>query len=128
MAESLRPDFEKGGGLVTVIAQDHRDGTVLMVAYMNEESWQQTLATGEAVYWSRSRQELWHKGESSGNVQRIREIRIDCDLDAIVLKVEQVGDAACHTGHRSCFYRVLRGDGFEVEGEPLFDPKEVYKR
>lgn len=126
MAEELKPDFEKGGGLVTVIAQDYQDGTILMVAYMNEESWHQTLATGHAVYWSRSRQQLWHKGESSGNVQIVKEIRIDCDRDAVVLKVEQVGDAACHTGHRSCFYRVLHDDGFEVEGEPLFDPKKVY--
>jgi len=126
MAEELTPDFAKGGGLVTVIAQDYQDGTILMVAYMNEESWHQTLETGHAVYWSRSRQQLWHKGESSGNVQLVKEIRIDCDRDAVVLKVEQIGDAACHTGHRSCFYRVLKDDGFEVEGEPLFDPKKVY--
>ena len=126
MAEQLTPDFAKGGGLVTVIAQDVHDGTILMVAYMNEEAWHHTLQTQVATYWSRSRSKLWKKGESSGNVQKVHEIRIDCDLDAVVIKVEQVGDAACHTGHRSCFYRVLRDEGFEVEGEPLFDPKKVY--
>ncbi len=126
MAETLVPDFAKGGGLVTAIAQDHQDGTILMVAYMNEEAWHQTLATGTATYWSRSRQELWVKGQSSGNIQKVHEIRLDCDLDAVVLKVEQIGGAACHTGHRSCFYRVLREGGFEVDGEPLFDPKKVY--
>jgi len=126
MAEQLTPDFAKGGGLVTVIAQDADDGTILMVAYMNEEAWHHTLQTRVATYWSRSRSKLWKKGESSGNVQQVREIRIDCDLDAVVLKVEQIGDAACHTGHRSCFYRVLGDEGFEVEGEPLFDPKKVY--
>ncbi len=126
MAEQLSPDFAKGGGLVTAIAQDWQDGTILMVAYMNEESWQLTLETRVATYWSRSRQKLWKKGESSGNVQKVHEIRLDCDLDAIVLRVEQIGGAACHTGHRSCFYRVLGDEGFEVEGEPLFDPDKVY--
>lgn len=126
MAEQLTPDFEKGGGLVTAIAQDYRDGTILMVAYMNEDAWHHTLDSGNATYWSRSRQQLWKKGESSGNVQKVHEIRLDCDLDAVVLKVEQIGDAACHTGHRSCFYRVLTNDGFVTEGEPLFDPKKVY--
>jgi phosphoribosyl-AMP cyclohydrolase len=128
MAEQLVPDFEKGGGLVTTIAQDVYDGTILMVAYMNAEAWAHTLATGTATYWSRSRNELWTKGEVSGKIQKVHEIRLDCDCDAILLKVEQVGGAACHTGHRSCFYRVRRDDGFEVEGEPLFDPKEVYKQ
>ncbi len=126
MAEQLVPDFAKGGGLVTAIAQDHRDGTILMIATMNEDAWHHTLETGNATYWSRSRQKLWLKGEASGNVQKVHEIRIDCDRDAVLLKVEQIGGAACHTGHRSCFYRVLREDGFEVEGEPLFDPKKVY--
>lgn len=126
MAEQLVPDFAKGDGLVTAIAQDYRDGTILMIATMNQEAWRHTLQTGNATYWSRSRQKLWLKGESSGNVQKVHEIRIDCDRDAVLLKVEQIGEAACHTGHRSCFYRVLREDGFEVDGEPLFDPKKVY--
>lgn len=128
MAEQLRPDFEKGGGLVTVVTQDVEDGTVLMVAYMNEEAWDKTLETGIVTYWSRSRQALWIKGESSGNIQKLHELRVDCDLDAVVVKVEQVGGAACHTGHRSCFYRVHTADGFVTEGEPLFDPNEVYKQ
>lgn len=126
MAEQLTPDFAKGDGLVTAIVQDWQDGTILMVAYMNEEAWHHTLASGTATYWSRSRNKLWIKGESSGNVQKVHEIRLDCDLDAVLVKVEQIGEAACHTGHRSCFYRVLRDEGFEVEGEPLFDPKKVY--
>ncbi len=126
MAEQLTPDFAKGDGLVTAIVQDWQDGTILMVAYMNAEAWHHTLASGTATFWSRSRNKLWIKGESSGNVQKVHEIRLDCDLDAVLVKVEQIGDAACHTGHRSCFYRVLRDEGFEVEGEPLFDPKKVY--
>ena len=126
MSEQLTPDFAKGGGLVTAIVQDVHDGAILMVAYMNEEAWHHTLQSGTATFWSRSRNELWIKGQSSGNVQKVHEIRLDCDLDAVLVKVEQVGGAACHTGHRSCFYRVLREDGFEVEGTPLFDPKKVY--
>ena len=128
MAESLSPDFAKGGGLVTVITQDWQDGTILMVAFMNEEAWHHTLSSGVATYWSRSRNELWIKGQSSGMTQKVHEIRIDCDLDAVLLKVEQVGGAACHTGRRSCFYRVLRDGEWVVEGEPLFDPKKVYKQ
>lgn len=128
MGEQITPDFAKGGGLVVAIAQDAGDGTVLMVAYMNEEAWRRTLETGIATYWSRSRNELWIKGQSSGHVQTVKEIRIDCDADAVVLKVEQAGGAACHTGHRSCFYRVLTDDGFVVDGEPVFDPNEVYGR
>jgi phosphoribosyl-AMP cyclohydrolase len=127
MAEQLTPDFDKGGGLVTAVAQDVHDGTILMLAYMNREAWEKTLETRIATYWSRSRNKLWIKGESSGNVQQVHEIRIDCDLDAIVLKVEQVGQAACHTGHRSCFYRVLGAEGFETQGEPVFDPEKVYR-
>ena len=99
-----------------------------MVAFMNEEAWHHTLSSGVATYWSRSRNELWIKGQSSGMTQKVHEIRIDCDLDAVLLKVEQVGGAACHTGRRSCFYRVLRDGEWVVEGEPLFDPKKVYKQ
>ena len=98
-----------------------------MLAFMNEEAWQETLKTGTATYWSRTRQELWVKGQSSGNVQHVREIRIDCDDDTVLLKVEQVGGAACHTGHRSCFFKKVEGGSIQVIGERVFDPKEVYK-
>ncbi|GAB4138720.1 phosphoribosyl-AMP cyclohydrolase [Thermopirellula anaerolimosa] len=120
------PDFSKGGGILPAIAQDAETGEVLMLAFMNAESYAETLATGRAVYFSRSRNRLWRKGEESGNVQHVREIRIDCDRDAILLKVEQVGGAACHTGHRSCFYRRVTEHGLEVVGTPVFDPEQVY--
>ncbi len=119
-------DFGKTGGLVPAIAQDKATGEVLMLAYMNPESWRLTLETGIAHYWSRSRNKIWKKGESSGNIQNIDEIRVDCDEDCVVLKIEQVGGAACHTGYRSCFYRVVRDGKLVEEGERIFDPKEVY--
>ncbi len=119
-------DFAKRGGLVTAIAQDHRTGEILMVAYMNEEAFEKTLERGEVVYWSTSRNELWHKGESSGNVQILKELRVDCDGDAVLLKVDQKGDAACHTGRRSCFYRFRDGEGWTDDGVQVFDPDEVY--
>mgnify|MGYP006303193987 CR=1 FL=1 len=118
--------FDKAGGLVPAIAQDYETGEVLMLAYMNEESWNLTLETGIAHYWSRSRGKLWKKGESSGNVQKVREIRVDCDDDTIVIKVDQIGGAACHTGYRSCFYRVVRNGELVTDGERVFDPDEVY--
>jgi phosphoribosyl-AMP cyclohydrolase len=120
------PDFAKRGGLVTAIAQDHETGEILMVAYMNEESFRKTLELGEVVYWSTSRNELWHKGESSGNVQIVKELRVDCDGDAVLVKVEQRGGAACHTGQRSCFFRVREGAGWKHDGAQVFDPKQVY--
>ena len=122
------PDFSKG--LVPAIAQDHETGEVLMLAYMNEESWQETLRTGRATYWTRSRQKLWRKGEESGNFQEVMEVRIDCDLDTIVLKVRQVGGAACHKGYRSCFFRRRdeQADRWVTEGEPVFDPRAVYSK
>lgn len=120
-------DFAKLGGLVPVVTQDAETNEVLMVAFMNEEAWKHTLKTGKATYYSRSRQCLWIKGETSGNVQWVREIRIDCDNDTVLLKVEQVGGAACHTGHRSCFYRRMVNDGLETVGTPVFNPKEVYR-
>jgi phosphoribosyl-AMP cyclohydrolase len=98
-----------------------------MLAYMNRQSWEATLRTGRATYWSRSRQSLWVKGETSGNFQLIKAIFIDCDNDTILLQVKQIGEAACHTGHRSCFYRKLDGKNFVVVGEKIFNPKEVYK-
>jgi phosphoribosyl-AMP cyclohydrolase len=121
-------DFAKSGGLVAAIAQDHETGEILMVAYMNEESFRRTLETGEAVYWSRSRGELWRKGASSGNTQVVRSLLIDCDGDAVLLRVEQRGGAACHTGKRSCFFRRLEGGRWVDVGEQVFDPDEVYGR
>lgn len=120
------PDFSKG--LVPAVAQDHATGEVLMLAYMNEESWQETLRTRRATYWTRSRQKLWRKGEESGNVQEVVDILIDCDRDTIVLKVKQIGGAACHEGYRSCFYRRLDEGDWVVENERVFDPEEVYRK
>jgi phosphoribosyl-AMP cyclohydrolase len=120
------PDFAKGGGLIPAVVQDAESGEVLMLAYMNEGAYQRTLETGKAWFYSRSRNAFWMKGESSGNVQEVLEVRVDCDADAVVLKVRQVGGAACHTGHRSCFYRCVDGDRWVTIGEPLFDPAEVY--
>ena len=120
------PDFAKAGGLVPAIVQCAATGEVLMLAYMNEDSYRRTLESGEAHFWSRSRQTLWHKGGTSGHVQKVRSIRLDCDSDALVILVDQVGGAACHTGFRSCFYRELK-DGRVGECCPLvFDPEEVY--
>ncbi len=131
MFENCTPDFAKCGGLVPVIAQSAASGAVLMLAYMNEEAWKLTLQSGEAHYWSRSRQSIWHKGESSGHVQKVKGIRMDCDNDTVLLLVEQLGGAACHEGYESCFFRELCDNG---EGAPricspkMFDPKEVYKK
>ncbi|RPJ05827.1 MAG: phosphoribosyl-AMP cyclohydrolase [Spirochaetaceae bacterium] len=119
-------DFSKGNGLLPAIAQDAQTGEVLMMAYINRESWELSLSSGVVHYWSRSRNKLWKKGESSGNVQEIREIRVDCDSDCVLFKVRQIGEAACHTGFRSCFYRVLEGDELVEDGEKIFDPKKVY--
>ena len=119
-------DFNKQGGLVPVIAQDQESGEVLMMAFMNKQSWELTLETGIVHYWSRSRNKLWKKGESSGNIQEVKEIRVDCDNDCLLIKVNQVGDAACHTGYRSCFYRVVKGETLVTEGERIFDPEKVY--
>ena len=119
-------DFEKSGGLVTAIAQDAASGEILMVANMNREAFARTLELGQVVYWSRSRKKLWHKGEESGNVQQVKEILIDCDGDALLIKVDQVGGAACHTGTRSCFFRRISDGGVEDIGVQVFDPAEVY--
>lgn len=122
-------DFSKVNGLLPAIAQDYRSGKVLMLAYINQESWKKTLETGEAHYWSRSRQELWHKGGTSGNVQKIKEIYIDCDNDTVLFKVEQMGGAACHLGYESCFFKNLdRNANVSVVGEKIFDPEKVYKK
>ncbi|MDY6973853.1 MAG: phosphoribosyl-AMP cyclohydrolase [Thermodesulfobacteriota bacterium] len=125
----IKLDFSKGNGLLPVIVQDCKSDKVLMLAYMNDISWNKTLETGEAHYWSRSRKEIWHKGGSSGHIQKIREIYADCDSDTVLLKVEQVGGAACHTGHESCFHRKVDRNGhFTVVGEQIFDPEKVYKK
>ncbi len=119
-------DFKKGNGLVPAIVQDAETGEVLMLGYMNEASLEKTLETKKACFFSRSRQKLWTKGETSGHIQKVREILVDCDRDTILLKVEQVGGAACHTGYRSCFYRRIEEDELRAFGERVFDPKEVY--
>ncbi|MEJ2164856.1 MAG: phosphoribosyl-AMP cyclohydrolase [Desulfobacterales bacterium] len=121
-------DFKKAGGLIPVIVQDATTAEILMLAYMNQEAFEATLSTGKATYYSRSRQTLWVKGETSGNVQLVKEIRIDCDDDTILLKVEQLGRAACHTGHRSCFHKKVENGSIRIMDEPLFDPKEVYNK
>jgi len=123
------PDFQKNP-LIPVIAQDYASGVVLMLAHMNEEAFRETLGTGRVCYYSRSRNKLWRKGEESGHVQEVREIYYDCDADTLLVKVNQIGGAACHEGYQSCFFRRLAADGksFEVVGERLFDPAKVYKK
>lgn len=123
----IRLNFEKCDGLIPTIVQDHQTGEVLMLAFMNEEAWQETLKTGKATFWSRTRRKLWVKGGTSGHVQLVKEIRVDCDDDTILLKVEQLGGAACHTGYRSCFFKKVENGSIHVAGEKVFDPKEVYK-
>ena len=125
---ATEPDFAKGDGLLPAIAQDAATGEVLMMAYMNPESYAETLATGRAVYYSRSRNKLWRKGEESGHVQQVQQVLLDCDADTILLKVNQIGGAACHTGYKSCFYRQVSPTGLEVVGTRVFDPDEVYKK
>jgi phosphoribosyl-AMP cyclohydrolase len=115
-------DLKYENGLIQAIAQDYQTGEVLMCAYMNREAIEKTIETGHAHYWSRSRSKLWKKGESSGHLQIVHEIRIDCDLDALLLRIEQIG-GACHTGFRSCFYRTIEGD---IVGKKVFEPDEVY--
>jgi len=123
---SNTPDFTKGDGLLPALAQDSKTGEVLMLAWMNAESFAETLATGRAVYFSRSRGRLWRKGEESGHIQEVEEIYIDCDADAILLKVRQTGPA-CHEGYRSCFFRRRTADGsFEIVAQRLVDPSTVY--
>jgi phosphoribosyl-AMP cyclohydrolase len=121
-------DFDKAGGLLPAIAQDAVTGQVLMLAWMNQEAYDETLLTGRAVYFSRSRKKLWRKGEESGHVQEVREVFLDCDADTILLKVHQIGGAACHEGYASCFFRKVEPDGLRVVGERVFDPKQVYRK
>jgi phosphoribosyl-AMP cyclohydrolase len=119
-------DFDKGAGLVPAIAQDAETGAVLMLAWMNRDAYEETLRTKRACYYSRSRGRLWRKGEESGNVQEVHEVFIDCDSDTILLKVRQVGGAACHEGYPSCFFRLVEGAGVRIVGERVFDPAKVY--
>lgn len=119
-------DFAKAGGMVPVVVQEADSEEVLMLAYMNEEAYQKTVETGKAWFYSRSRNRLWMKGETSGHVQEVIGLYIDCDNDTILLKVRQNGGAACHTGRKSCFYRQWQGDKWEEISDPLFDPDKVY--
>ncbi|MFQ3456287.1 phosphoribosyl-AMP cyclohydrolase [Bradyrhizobium sp. UFLA01-814] len=128
---AFQPKFD-AAGLVTCVATDAATGDVLMVAHMNDEALRKTIATGEGWYFSRSRNALWRKGESSGQTQRVVEIRMDCDQDAVWIKVEQIG-AACHTGRRSCFYRAVKDEGGDirlsfVDADRMFDPAQVYRK
>ena len=120
-------DFHKGGGLVPAIIQDERSGDVLMLGFMNEDSLSETQRSGEVVFFSRSRNKLWKKGESSGHVLRVREIRVDCDADALLVRVEAVGPGVCHEGYRSCFFRALdSGGNAKIMADRTFSPAEVY--
>ena len=121
-------DFKKGKGLIPVIIQDASTNEVLMLGYMNQKAWEETLKTKTATFWSRSRKKLWVKGEISGHFQEVREVYLDCDGDTLLLKVDQIGKAACHTGFRSCFHHRYEGRQWTVSGERIFDPKEVYKK
>ncbi len=127
LPSDFQPDFAKAGGLLPVIAQCADSGEVLMLAYMNEQALAETLKTGEMHYWSRSRKCLWHKGGTSGNVQKLRSLRLDCDADTLLALVEQAGGAACHDGYKSCFSRELAENGVRICSPKVFDPKEVYK-
>lgn len=113
-------------GLLPAIVQDYKTGEVLMLAFINDLAWRKTLETGKGHYWSRSRNKLWLKGESSGHVQMVKEIFVDCDDDTVIFKVEQLGGAACHKGYASCFFRRVEGDVLVVQTEPVFDPEKVY--
>ncbi len=120
-------DFKKNGGLIPAIAQDCESGEVLMLAYMNQEAFEETVKSGRATYYSRSRKTLWKKGETSGHVQHVREIRVDCDSDTVLLKVDQVGDAACHKGYKSCFFSIVQADELKIVEPKIFDPEKVYR-
>jgi phosphoribosyl-AMP cyclohydrolase len=121
-------DFDKLGGILPVIAQDDTTGEVLMMAYMNPEAFAETLRTGRVCYFSRSRNRLWRKGEESGNVQELRGVYLDCDADTLLVKVRQIGGAACHEGYPSCFFRRIEGEELNVIAERVFNPDEVYNQ
>ncbi len=123
----VKIDFKKGKGLVPVIIQDASTNEVLMMGYMNREAWRKTLREKKATFWSRSRNKLWLKGETSGHFQEVKEIYIDCDGDTLLLKVDQIGGASCHTGYRSCFHHKYEKGRWIISGKKIFNPKEVYK-
>jgi len=123
----IQLDFEKSGGLIPAVVQDAVTGEILMLAYMNQAAFDKTVETKKATYFSRSRNGLWTKGESSGHVQHVKEIRVDCDLDTVVLKVEQTGHGACHKGYKSCFYRAVDGNELKIVESQTFDPEKVYE-
>jgi len=122
-----KPDFSKTDGLIPAVVQDYKSNEVLMLAFINEQSWEASLSTGLATFWSRSRQELWVKGATSGHTQKIKQILVDCDEDSIIFKVEQLG-GACHKGYRSCFYRQLDEQDLKLISKPVFQPADVYKK
>lgn len=126
MESNFEPDFDKGDGLLPAVVQDAQSGRVLMLAFMNRESYRETLSSGRAIFFSRSRKALWRKGDESGHVQRVKSIHIDCDADAILLQVEQVGGAACHEGYESCFFRQVTPQGLITTEQRVFDPAQVY--
>ena len=119
-------DFKKGEGFIPVVIQDASTNQVLMLGYMNRKSWEETLKTGKVTFWSRSRKKLWLKGETSGHFQEVREIWLDCDGDTLLIKVDQIGGVACHTGFQSCFHHRHEEGEWKVSGKRIFDPKEVY--
>jgi phosphoribosyl-AMP cyclohydrolase len=123
----VKLDFEKTNGLIPAIAQDYQTGEVLMLAYMNEQAFEETLKSGKATYYSRSRQVLWKKGETSGHMQEVKEIRVDCDNDTVLLKVDQIGGAACHKGYKTCFFSRVENNDLKIVDSIIFDPKKVYK-
>jgi len=122
----IKLDFDKMNGLIPAVVQDYKTSEVLMLWFMNQEAWEATLESGNATYYSRTRKALWTKGKTSGNTQRLKEIRIDCDDDTVLLKVEQLGGAACHTGYKSCFFKKIENGSIKIVGKPVFDPAEVY--
>jgi phosphoribosyl-AMP cyclohydrolase len=126
MMKCSKPDFSKGNGMLPVIVQEEATGDVLMLAYMNSTAWEKTLETKKVHYWSRSRNKLWLKGETSGHIQVLKEAYLDCDCDTILVKVEQKGGAACHTGYKSCFYKKIEDGKITEIGAKVFDPEEVY--
>jgi phosphoribosyl-AMP cyclohydrolase len=126
-AANQTPDFSRHDGLITAVVQDATTGEVLMVAHMNREAYEETLASGQAVYFSRSRNKLWRKGEVSGHVQRVEGVYVDCDGDTVLLKVSQMG-GACHEGYRSCFFRKVTPQGLIIAAERVFDPSQTYEK
>ncbi len=128
LSRMIKLDFDKMNGLLPAIVQDYKTDEILMLGFMNEEAWKSTLSTGRATFFSRGRQALWVKGETSGNIQIVKEIRVDCDNDTVLLIVEQIGGATCHTGYRSCFFKRVKEGAVDVIGTPAIDPREVYPR